>query len=247
MTRNNKTYDKLKKEAKLGSKPKSKKKIKPEPESEPKKEIKEVISEQLVDGTLIEMLYDQPANKTSLSVCKDGRIKIKNFFEVDTCILKPYSATKDLLKSNIVLFPSRPVAYSSEEKLIKRIQQFIHKYLSVSDFFEKIASYYVLFSWIYDDFNELPYLRGLGDYGSGKSRMLQVIGSICYLPIFANGATTVSPIFRILHEFRGTLILDEADFKLSDTTAEIIKILNSGFMKNSPVLRSETNNGKVGM
>lgn len=74
--------------------------------------------------------------------------------------------------------------------------------------------------------------------------MLQAIGAICYRPMFASGATTVSPIFRILNDFRGTLIFDEADFKISDTTAEMVKILNSGFMKGVPVLRSEGNNKK---
>ena len=74
---------------------------------------------------------------------------------------------------------------------------------------------------------------------ASKARFLQVIGSICYKPIFAGGATTTSPIFRILSEFRGTLILDEADFRFSEATADIIKILNSGFAKGIPVLRSE--------
>jgi len=158
--------------------------------------------------------------------------------------MKPHASEKDLLENNVVLFPSKPEEYESQEKLIVEIQTFINKYLAISPFFERIASYYVLFSWIHDDFNELPYLRGLGDYGTGKSRLLQVVGSICYQPIFAGGATTVSPIFRILEKFKGTLMLDEADFKMSDATADIIKILNCGFMKNMSILRSEANNKK---
>lgn len=218
--------------------------IKDETEKEIDKKFKEISSEELSDGTLIEMLYDQKKSKTSFAIYKDGQIKIKNRTESNNQFFKPHSANKDLLKNRVVLFPSEPVRYDSQEELIREIQQFIHKYLSASEFFEKIASYYILFSWIYDDFNELPYLRGLGDYGTGKSRLLQVVGSVCYTPIFASGATTVSPIFRILNDFKGTLVLDEADFKLSDTTAEIVKILNSGFMKNMPVLRSEGNNKK---
>jgi len=49
----------------------------------------------------------------------------------------------------------------------------------------------------------------------------------------------VSPIFRIINQFHGTLILDEADFRFSDTTAEMIKILNSGYQKGIVVLRTE--------
>ena len=102
-----------------------------------------------------------------------------------------------------------------------------------------MASYYVLFTWVYDGFNELPYLRVRGDTGSGKTRFLLTIGSLCYKPIFASGASTVSPIFRMLDAFRGTLIIDESDFRFSDEKAEIVKILNNGNVKGFPVLRSE--------
>lgn len=209
------------------------------------KEIINIIaSEILSDGTIIEMLFDSKKNETSLAIYKNNEIKIRKSFENDGIILKPHSANKDLLKHKVILFPSEAIEYGSQKELIQEIQTFIHKYLSVSLFFEKISSYYALFSWIYDDFNELPYLRGLGDYGTGKSRFLQVVGSICYRPMFASGATTVSPIFRILNDFKGTLILDEADFQISDTTADIIKILNNGFAKGMSVLRSEGNNKK---
>ncbi len=213
-----------------------------------KKEIEEksrlIASEILHDGTIIEMLYSMKERTTALAIYKDGKCSIRKTFNYEGTTLKPHPPTKDLLKNKVILFPSEPKEYGSQLELIATIQSFIHKYLSITFSFEKIASYYVLFSWIYDDFNELPYLRGLGDYGTGKSRMLQVIGSLCYRPIFASGATTVSPIFRILNDFHGTLIFDEADFKISDTTAEMIKILNSGFMKGVPVLRSEGNNKK---
>jgi len=216
--------------------------IKMEVKKEEEDKVRIIASEILNDGTIIEMLFDSQKNETSLAIYKDKEIKYRKSFEVDGAFLKPHSAGKDLLKNKVILFPSEAKEYGSQKELIREIQDFIHKYLSVSLFFEKISSYYVLFSWIYDDFNELPYLRGLGDYGTGKSRFLQVVGSICYRPIFASGATTVSPIFRILNDFRGTLILDEADFKFSDTTAELIKILNNGFSKGMSVLRSESNN-----
>ncbi|MGH7484906.1 MAG: hypothetical protein ACREMY_04765, partial [bacterium] len=154
-------------------------------------------------------------------------------------LLIPYSPNNNLLKNGVVLFPSEPEEYGSELDLIAEIQEFIHRYVDVSPLFEKIASYYVLFSWIYDSFNELPYLRLRGDPGSGKTRFLLTVGSLCYKPMFASGASTVSPIFRILDTFRGTLIIDEADFRLSDERAEIVKILNNGNARGFPVLRSE--------
>lgn len=70
--------------------------------------------------------------------------------------------------------------------------------MDVSPLFESIASYYVLLSWVYDSFNELPYLRLRGDPGSGKRRFLLTAGLLCYKRIFASGASTVSPLFRII-------------------------------------------------
>jgi hypothetical protein len=153
--------------------------------------------------------------------------------------LVPYSPGNNLVKNGVVLFPSEPEEYGSEENLLHEVQAFIHRYVDVGPLFEKIASYYVLLTWIYDGFNELPYLRLKGDPGSGKTRFLLTVGSLCYKPMFASGASTVSPIFRILDIFRGTLVIDEADFRMSDERAEIVKILNNGNAKGFPVLRSE--------
>jgi hypothetical protein len=104
-----------------------------------------------------------------------------------------------------------------------------------------VATYYVILTWLYDAFNELPYLRFRGDYGIGKTRALLILGSLCYKGFFASGASTVSPIFHTLDAFRGTLIFDEADFRFSDEKAEIVKILNNGNVQGLPVLRTMMN------
>ena len=199
----------------------------------------QTVSTILKDGSIVEMVYDHKNKTTNFVVYKDGELDVKKEIELENITLVPYYPHSGLLRNKVVLFPEKAVEFGDEKELIGEIKTFIHKYLDVSEFFEDMVPYYVLFSWIYDCFNELPYLRALGDYGSGKTRFLQVIGSVCYKPIFAGGATTTSPIFRILESVKGTLILDEADFRFSDTKSEIIKILNNGFAKGFPVLRSE--------
>ena len=104
-----------------------------------------------------------------------------------------------------------------------------------------IAAHYVLLTWVHDAFNELPYLRFQGAYGTGKTRALLAIGSLCYKAFFASGASTVSPIFHVLEAFGATLVLDEADLRFSDATADLTKILNNGSTKGLPVLRTMTN------
>ena len=59
----------------------------------------------------------------------------------------------------------------------------------------------MLLSWVYDAFNEVPYLRLRGDFGSGKTRFLLTVGALCNKPIFASGASTVSPIFHTLDAY----------------------------------------------
>jgi len=199
----------------------------------------------LGDGRIAEMVYDPRKKETGFAVFnEDGIIYESRLLTGNKVYLSPYSPHNNLIKNEVILFPSGAEEYESEEKLVEEIRAFIHDYVDLSPLFENISSYYVLFSWIYDDFKELPYLRVIGDAGSGKTRFLLTLGSLCYKPIFASGASTVSPIFRILHIFRGTLIIDEGDFRMSDEKAEVVKILNNGNAKGFPVLRSESVNGK---
>jgi hypothetical protein len=153
--------------------------------------------------------------------------------------LVPYSGDNNLVKHSVVLFPSEPEEYGTEAELVSRIRDFVRRYVDVSEGFEEIATYYALFTWLYDAFNEVPYIRVRGGYGSGKTRFLLTLGAICYKPIFASAASTVSPLFRLLDGFRGTLVLDEGDFRYSDEKSEIVKILNNGNARGFPVLRTE--------
>jgi hypothetical protein len=113
--------------------------------------------------------------------------------------------------------------------------------VDLSPIFAKIASYYILLTWVHDAFNELPYLRLRGEYGTGKTRGLMTIGSLCYKAFSASGASTTSPIFHTLDAFGGTLLFDEADLPYSDARADIVKILNNGTVKGMPVLRTVVN------
>src|SRR5712691_4326992 len=201
------------------------------------------VSAVLGDGTILEIVVavvDAEAKRTSFVLAKDDEWRSADSVPIDSsALLVPYSPRNNLLAHEVVLLPSEPSEYGSDDTLLTEITSFIHRYVDVSTLFEKIASYYVLLTWVYDGFNELPYLRLRGEPGSGKTRFMLTVGSLCYKPIFASGASTVSPLFRILDSFRGTLVIDEGDFRLSDEQAEIVKILNNGNAKGFPVLRSE--------
>ncbi len=199
------------------------------------------MSRRFADGTLIELLYRQAEAETAFAVSRDGAWTIEDQVDFGNERLVPFSPRNNVIRNDVVLLPSEPVEYGSVPELLADIRRFLHRYLDISADFEDIAAHYALFTWVYDAFNEVPYIRFQGDFGTGKTRALLVLGSICCRPFFASGASTVSPIFHILDAFRGTLILDEADFRFSDEKAEIVKILNNGNVSGIPVLRTMQN------
>jgi len=215
-----------------------------EPEKKPQPEQKPTVtptaSAVLPNGELVEMVYDPVERKTRFVMGSAEAWGYEDTVELSPAErLVPYSPTNNLVKHGVVLFASEPAEYGDEAALVSRIRDFVHRYVDVSEDFETIATYYILFTWVYDAFHEVPYVRIRGGYGSGKTRFLLAVGSLCRFPIFASAASTVSPLFRLLDAFRGTLILDEGDFKASDQTSEVVKILNNGNARGFPVLRTE--------
>jgi hypothetical protein len=198
------------------------------------------------DGTLVELVYDPATRKTALAVSRfNGLWNIEEAVRIETSeTLVPYSARNNLIANECVLLPSGPVEYGLKEELLADIRAFLRRYVDLSPLFEQIAAHYVLLTWVYDAFGELPYLRLRGDYGTGKTRGLLAIGSLCYRAFFASGASTTSPIFHTLNSFGGTLVLDEADFPYSDARADLVKILNNGTVPGMPVLRTVVNRHK---
>ena len=209
----------------------------------------------LIGDNLVELIYQPPdgalttrvdrqPGKTLFAIRRgDGAVETVTHTDVDGVRYVPISPQNAVIREFVVQFPTGLGPLHTSRDLIQRVRGVIRRYCDVNPFYESLASYYCLFTWLYDAFNTVPYLRALGDTGTGKSRLIQVVGAMCYRPIFVSGAATVSPIFRILDRYRGTLVLDEADYDKSDETADIIKILNTGYQRTQgTVLRSGDRN-----
>jgi hypothetical protein len=209
-----------------------------------KRKATRIVSAVFPDGTLVESIQEAVDAPTALVVARDGEVRVAPEWTHDGTRHVPVLAAHNLLKHRAIRLPGAPQEYGTVEELFSEIERYVEKYLSLSTTFLKIAASYVLLSWVYDAFNELPYLRFRGDYGSGKTRALIVFGSIAYKGFFASGASTVSPIFHTLDAFKGTLIFDEADFRFTDEKAELVKILNNGNVKGFSVLRTQVTAAK---
>lgn len=199
-----------------------------------------------IDGgdTIVETLYRPETAETSLVVARGDKIEnVPDWKSGDTRHF-PIRPENNLVKHGALLLPSDAGEYGSTEELTAEIAAYIRRYVSLSDEAVNLSAAYVFLSWVYDTFNEVPYLRFRGDYGTGKTRALMVVGSLTYKAFFASGASSISAIFRTLDTFKGTLIFDEADFRFSDEKAELVKILNNGNVKGFPVLRTHVSQKK---
>jgi hypothetical protein len=148
----------------------------------------------------------------------------------------------DLITSGAVILPSSFEEYGDDASLFASLGAFIGKYVQVdTPSVLDLAAGFVMYSWASDRFPVAAYLRFEGDFAAGKTTMLRTLAHVCYRSTLAGGAATAAPIFRVLDLMKGgTLICDEADFDTKDTEwKQILKILNQGWSKGSPVLRAE--------
>lgn len=204
-----------------------------------KKRARHVVSKVFRQGDLLETLRSVNGERTTFVRFTDGEVSECAYVEMATERLVPFSASNNLFAHDVIVVADRVEEYGDEEALFNSVQSFVHRFVDVSAEFERVAATYVFLTWVYDAFDVVPYLRVRGDFGSGKTRFLTTVGSIVYKPMFASGASTVSPLFRIIDTLRGTLVIDEGDFRYSDEKAEVVKILNNGCAKGFPVLRTE--------
>jgi len=190
--------------------------------------------------------YDQELDQTFFAVrFPDGHIEDR----LERLIIqnKKYvpMPTNNIIRKRVILLPSQMVEeVPGEDKLLFAIKAHNARYFDfgVDETFEQLCMIYPFFTYLASQFRTVPYLRALGDYGTGKSRLLKTIGPICFQPIMTNAGSSASSLFRILDLFtHSTLVLDEADFNNSDEASMIAKILNGGNEKGQPILRSEKN------
>lgn len=150
-------------------------------------------------GEIGELIFERATEATAFAVSHHDKVEIVASFTLPGGErLVPIAGDNSLLKHRVLLLPERPEAYGNTNELVRDIQAYLDRYVDLSPSFRVIAAHYILLTWVYDAFNELPYLRFRGEPGSGKTRALLVVGSLCYQAFLASGASTVSPIFHTL-------------------------------------------------
>lgn len=188
---------------------------------------------------VVEYIYDPDEEKSLLAYRNPkGRIGTADSLLINGVKYIPEPPDK-MVQSESILFPSALGKEVPTDELIQEIEDYINSYyLLDSPHLVRIIAYYVLLTWIYDAFEALPYLRAVGDYGSGKSELMRRVGYICYRMYSASGANTAPTFFRTKEMYNPTVFIDEADLHDGgDMANDIIKFLNLGAMKGNPITR----------
>ena len=206
-----------------------------------KQQIK-MTSTVIYNNTLYEQVYDIKKNISYYIGWDEQKQETIPIDSIENGNIKYLPIQDDLLQKQAVILPTKPLEYESEEILELEIESFIQTWLDVSKEHLQKATWYVMLSRLTDKINTIPYLRALGDYGTGKTRYLDVIGGICYKPLFVGGSVRSAPIYRVIDLWRGTALFDEFTLKKSDESEDIIQILNNGYQKGKPVLRCKDGN-----
>lgn len=188
------------------------------------------------EGAICEEVFDPAIGEPQFAVYKDQSVEYCLSVEKNGRLIRPIN--DNIVREGVIKFPTQAIEYGTENELLNKIKEFIHDYVDMSEEWEQWAVYYVPLSWVYDKLPVCPYLFALGPSSSGKTRLIQAVGAICYKPFIASGSITASPIFRVLDRFRGTLIVNEFDH-IGEFNSEIITIFNNGYEANFPVIRTE--------
>lgn len=180
----------------------------------------------LLEGKPKFAAYEKDTDKIEYidSIDLDGNIKI-------------IPCSGDEITEGAITLPTGVEEYENSSALVEEVRTLIYDLVDMPNVNLEFSTWYVMMSWVYDKLNQLSYLRFRGDSGTGKSRALNVVGRLCYKPLMMAGAATPAPIYRLIRRWRGTNILEEADFGDTSEKSEVITILNCGFEKDRPVIR----------
>lgn len=197
--------------------------VKPE-----RRKFKHVPFVELPDGRLVEQAYDGKENCFLVFNPASGLVDKLKEIETEDTIYRPIRNGD--VEAGLTLLPSEAVEYGSDETLFKELVEFMNRWHDQpSELERKLDALYVMLTYVYDLLPRIPYRRALGALGRGKTAWLDTVGCVCYRPLILAGCDTDKAIVRRIDLWRGTALIDEADFSKSSLYAFIVKILNVGY------------------
>ena len=205
------------------------------------------ITEDGMEGYLLEMCYDKRNGKAkfayahiwlktqpgSVTMTSTREIGMQNFIDINGKRLVPM--IDDNVRYGTVRLPTELGEKKSIRQLLAEIRLFIQRYFLLDvDIHIIQSSLYALFTWVYDCFPYLPYLRARGAPGTGKSELMLLVGKVCYRMMTTAGLTSIAGFKGMAHIYKGTLMIDEVDSLATNSKedrGELRALLNVRAMK----------------
>jgi DNA primase len=197
---------------------------------------------------LVDLVYDEERQAVRFAVrYPSGKFDVVPHLDLKGIRYFPGDADVAITKGALLL-PKILGPELDEVQLVKKIDKFIYDYYDFGGdrFYPRVSAYYVMLSWLADVFTKgtmIPYLRAMGDYGTGKTRLIWTIGVLCRRPLLVNGGSKPAAIRRMIDKWHPTMVVDEADFKGSDEASDMMKIYNGGNQVGNPIIITGKDSG----
>lgn len=192
------------------------------------------------DYSVAEWLPDDK-NGYYVGICEGVLVK-SSILNIGDAKVSPDPAFVRLVRAGIIGSPTSVNLDVEFEPLYNRIVAYLRRTLwFVEDFDYYAVASYIIMTWGFQAFDCVPYLRFSGDFDTGKTTALRVVAALAFRSVATVGALTSAQIYRMAGKVKGTYLFDEADFRATGREADIVKILNCGYSKGTPILRLGSN------
>ncbi len=129
-------------------------------------------------------------------------------------------------------------------KLLDALTGEVRRYIIIDPDYAQMVALWTLHTYVFQQFDVTPRLPITSpDKRCGKTRLLDLLERLVHRPIRTD-SPTAAVLFRIIEQYRPTVLLDEADSYLNDDR-ELQQMLNSGHHRNGYATRCEGDNNEV--
>lgn len=131
-------------------------------------------------------------------------------------------------------------------QLFLQIRDFLSTYLvfppDEQEVVPALLALYTMLTYTTPVWMSLPYIHIVGTQGSGKTRALELLELLVFRPHMTVD-TTAAVVYRHLHLYGGTLLIDEADRlrRTNDNAVDdLIRVLNAGYRRGGTATRLQS-------
>jgi hypothetical protein len=139
-----------------------------------------------------------------------------------------------------LLLPDEPdFSQPRVTRLCEEIQTYLERWFEGEESLLWLSALYVLLTWRIHMVSEVPYLRVLGEPGTGKSRWLSAMSQICHRAVQPFVDMSESSLFRLLKAVPDAMLPnDEADRRTA-LDDPVTQVLRAGMERGRHIWRSD--------